>query len=256
MTRLEFSPTKDRQSASAAARGTVNKLALYVTTHRRTRLTKRRSFSLNMPLRSKYLFRSVKYKRRVSSKFTNDGTTQMCCKLQISQICVETPPLKKKGPLLFLYKLYIFQRIPKSLLRGDAHSRHHTDINRAQPSDVLNTKRSSLSLVIPSLSLCPMWLLKASAEAAVVTCQAASRTCLQDLLPERRQWQGPDWWCGKQMSGESASFSCSGCGGWRDGSREINLEGGLGSWIYIYTREVLITSVSEGFCCDGGFILI
>ena len=62
-TRLEFSLTKDRQSASAAARGAVNELELYVTMHRRTPLTKRRLFSLNMPLRSQCLFRSMKYEQ-------------------------------------------------------------------------------------------------------------------------------------------------------------------------------------------------
>lgn len=176
-TRLEFSPTKDGQSASAAARGTVNKLPLYVTTHRRTRLTKRRSFSLNMPLRSQCLFRRMKYKRCVSSKITNDGTTHKCCKLQISQICVETPPLKKKGPLHFLYKLYIFQHIPTSLLRGDAHSRHHTDINRAQPSDVLNTKRSSLSLVLPFL----LALSHVAVESFGGGCSGNVPSCVEDL---------------------------------------------------------------------------
>lgn len=112
-----------------------------------------------------------------------------------------------------------------------------------------------------SVFSCPMWLLKASVEAAVVPCQAVSRSCLQDLLPERRQWQGPDWWCGKQMSGESASFSCSGCGGWRDGSGEINLKGGLRLWMYIYKYQKSLDNKRvrrqrEGFCWDQGFILI
>ena len=114
----------------------------------------------------------------------------------------------------------------------------------------------------PSQSLCPMSLLKASVEAAVVTC--VSRSCLQDLLPERHRWQGPDWWRGKQMSGESASF-CSGCVGCRSRERLICREGPNCMYthfhmylcVYIYIRKLFFTSVSK----DGrkafveGFIL-
>lgn len=95
-----------------------------------------------------------------------------------------------------------------------------------------------------------MWLLKASVEAAVVTCQATLRSCLQDLLPERRHWQGPDWWCGKQLSGESLPASASrGAEDKETEAERLIWREGLDCKIYIYVyisiRKVLITSLSK-----------